>query len=122
MTNDFMSQFGKFSESAEKFFGPMREMATLNVDYLEKVAELQMDAAKAYADLGLKQVRAATSVSDVQGLQDYVKAQGETVNTVSKRVQEDAQKVVTLSKDYADKAQKLAQSNASSFVPATAAK
>lgn len=122
MNADFMSQFGKITENAEKFFGPMREMATLNLDYLEKVADMQLDAAKAYADLGLKQVRAATSVSDVQGLQDYVKAQSETVSTVSKRVQEDTQKAVTLSKDYADKAQKLAQSNVSSFVPATAAK
>jgi len=120
MTNDFFSQFGKFSESAEKFVAPMRELVGLNVDYLEKVADLQLDAVKAYSDLGIKQLRAATSISDVQGFQDYVKAQGDTVNTLSKRVQDDAQKVVSLSKDYADKAQKLAQTNAATFVPAAA--
>lgn len=110
-----------WNEQIEKLgagFGPARDAAKLGVDHLEKLVALQLDAAQSYAELAVKEARAALDVNDTESLQAYLKRQQELGNTIGTRVKGDAEKVVSLNKAFVDQIQKIAKQN----VPAAAPK
>ncbi|MBN8414294.1 phasin family protein [Halomonas denitrificans] len=93
------------------FFGPARAYANLTVDFAEKLASAQLDAAKAYAETGLAQARAFTSVKDAEGLRSYMEGQQKVAKDLTERMKGDAEKVVALQQDFVSKSQKLAEDN-----------
>ena len=107
MTEDMMKNF---NEQMQKMgMGPARDAAKLGVDHLEQLFSLQLEAAKTYADLALKEARAALEVDNPEALKAYVEHQRELANTVSQRVKSDAEKVVALNQGFAEKVQKMGQ-------------
>jgi len=114
----------KTTEQAEKLFiGPARTYAGLAIDHAEKLFSVQLDAARAYSEVGLKQLRAALAVKDPKSFQAYVSGQQKAASELGERVKDDAQKVAAMNQEFVAKTQKLAQENAGNVAQtATAAK
>ena len=107
MNEDMMKNF---NEQMQKMgFGPARDVAKMGVDHLEQLFSLQLDAAKTYADLAMKEARAALEIDDPEALKAYIEHQRELANTVTQRVKGDAEKVVALNQGFAEKLQKMSQ-------------
>lgn len=105
--------FNRTNASFERFLEPTRRFQALLVDNAERMASFQFDAAKSYADLGLKNLREGLAVSDVKGFQSYVSNQGDMVRAVAEKMQDDTRTVVGLQQDFGKECQKLFQENAS---------
>ncbi|HET8792036.1 MAG TPA: phasin family protein [Modicisalibacter sp.] len=93
------------------FFGPARAYAALSVDYTEKLFTTQFEFAKAYADATLSQTRAMLDVKDAESLRSYVEDQQQVVKDLSERFKGDAEKVVAMNQEFAQKSQQLVESN-----------
>lgn len=111
------------SEQFSQAFEPARAFAGLTVDHVEKLANFQLEATRAYADLGLAQAREALQIADLKSFQDYAAKQKDVAETVTKRVQDDAQKLGELGKAYTEEATRLTeQSVARAQTPAKPAR
>jgi len=108
-TEQFTQQFSKQAETL--FAGPFQAYAKLVVDHVEKLTAAQYEAAKAFTDVSLKQARAALEIRDQAGVQSYVESQQKVAKDLGERLQGDAQKIVSLNKDFAASAQKLVEGN-----------
>ncbi len=93
------------------FFGPARAYAALTVDYTEKLFNTQLEFTKAYADASLNQTRAMLDVKDAETFRSYVEDQQKVAKELGERFKGDAEKVVALNQDFAQKSQKLVEDN-----------
>lgn len=111
MANDTMNQF---SEQFEKgFFGPMRNFFATATDHAEKIAGIQVEAAKAYTDMTFKNMREVLEIRDSEGLKNYVSKQPEVAKEVSERVKADAEKLTAANQAFVESAQKVTQDSVS---------
>lgn len=109
MNNEMLT---KYNEQAEQLvMGPSRSYAKLAVDYAEKMVNAQMEAAKTYTDIGMRQARAALEIKDAEALKAYADEQQAVAKDVSERVKSDAEKVVGMNQQFADEARKLVESS-----------
>lgn len=93
------------------FFAPARAYAALSVDYTEKLFGTQVEFAKAYVDASLSQARAMLNVKDADSLRVYVEDQQQVAKDLSERFKGDAEKVIALNQEFAQKSQQLAEDN-----------
>lgn len=93
------------------FAGPARAYASLSIEYTEKLLGAQLEAAKAYTDTSLAQVRELFNVRDADSLRLYVESQQQVAQQVAERLKGDAQKVVSLHQDYLQQSQKVVESS-----------
>lgn len=91
------------------FMSPMRSMAAMNIDFMEKMVNAQLDAGKAYVDASMTQARNLMDVKDAEGLRHYMESQQEVAKNMAERVKGDADKVVGLQQDYMKQSQKLTE-------------
>lgn len=103
--------FSKTSAQFETWAAPARKFNNLLVDHLAKVSDYQMEAAKAYTDLSVEQLRAMTKISDAKDLQDFVSNQTKVIKTMSEKLGQDANTLAGFGKDLTAELQKLAQEN-----------
>ena len=104
----------QFNEQFERLLmGPTRAFLGLGVEHMEKLLNLQLEATKAYTQLSLQQVRATLAIREPKDLENYVQGQQEVVKSLGERVKGDAELVVALNREFAEKAQRLAQDSAS---------
>ncbi|MEX0384611.1 phasin family protein [Spiribacter pallidus] len=109
MNNEMLT---KYNEQAEQLvMGPSRSYAKLAVDYAEKMVNAQMEAAKTYTDIGMRQARAALEIKDAEALKAYADEQQAVAKDVSERVKSDAEQVVGMNQQFADEARKLVESS-----------
>ncbi|WP_440997038.1 phasin family protein [Arhodomonas sp. SL1] len=101
------------SQFDKTVFAPARELAAMTLDHAEKLANLQVEAGKAYTEMTFSQLRGLINVRDQKGVQSYVENQQKLVQNVSDRVKGDAEKVVALQQEFAEKAQKTVQDSMS---------
>ena len=92
-------------------FGPARAYAAMTVDYAEKLTNAQLEAAKAYTDSGLAQVRTLLNVKDAEGLRAYMEDQQKVAKDLAERLKGDAEKVASLQQDFVQQSQKLTEEN-----------
>lgn len=113
-----------FEQFEKSVFAPARNYTGLALDHFEKLFEVQYDAIKAYSDLGVQQARAALDIKDHNDVQAYVANQQQVVQSVAERAKGDAEKVVALNQDFAEKAKKAIEGGVSEITKAqkTAAK
>ncbi|MEX0730398.1 MAG: phasin family protein [Aquisalimonadaceae bacterium] len=95
----------------ETWVAPARKLNSLIVEHLAKVSEFQMEAARAYSDLSVEQLRAMTKINDAKSLQDFVSNQSKLVKTLSEKVSQDTNTLAGFGKDLTAELQKLAQEN-----------
>lgn len=107
MTNDMFKQF---SEQFEKgVFGPMRNFVATATDHAEKIAGIQVEAAKAYTDITFKNAREVLEIRDTEGLKNYVGKQPEVAKEFGERVKADAEKLTAANQAFVENTQKVTQ-------------
>ena len=112
MTNVFAFNTKQFDTAQfASMFAPARAFAALSVDVTEKLANAQFEAARAYTDTSLAQLRSLVEVKDAEGLKSYMEGQQKVANELTERMKGDAEKVVALQKEFAEESQKLTESN-----------
>lgn len=94
--------------------GPARSYAALALDHLEQVVNAQIEAGRAYAEVGLQQARAALDVRDVQGFQAYAENQQKAAKEIGERVKSDAARFASLNEEFVGKTRKLVEDNVAS--------
>jgi phasin family protein len=102
-----------FSVDASKLAAPMKEFNELAVSHFEKLVALNFEIAKAYADVGVAQLKAVSEVQDFDGLQSLVTRQNDVVKQMGEKLAADARAVVELGKTFNMDAQKLAKQSLS---------
>ena len=112
MTNVFAFDTKQFDTAQfESMFAPARAFAALSVDMTEKLVNAQFEAAQAYTDTSLAQLRSLMEVKDAEGLKSYMEGQQKVANELTERLKGDAEKVVALQQEFAEESQKLTESN-----------
>lgn len=99
----------------DKLVEPARRYNALVVDNAEKLLSMQLDAARSYADLGIKQLRDVMEINDVKAFQDYLGNQSEVAKAVAERAQKDAKTLAEMGQSFATDVQSLVQENVASF-------
>ncbi|MBB3185630.1 phasin family protein [Halomonas fontilapidosi] len=112
MTNVFAFDTKQFDTAQfESMLAPARAFAALSVDMTEKLVNAQFEAAQAYTDTSLAQLRSLMEVKDAEGLKSYMEGQQKVANELTERLKGDAEKVVALQQEFAKESQKLTESN-----------
>ncbi len=104
-------QLNKSMQQFQKMMEPSRKLNALLLDHAEKVAHLNIEAARSYTELAMEQMRKALEVRDPESFQSYLNDQGKVVQTVSNKITEDATQLADISKSTGEEVQKLAQEN-----------
>lgn len=118
----FQDLFTKSTAQLASLTAPAKKLNALAVDNFEKLAQFQLENAKAYTDLSVEQLRAALDVNDAKSLQAFVSNQQKVAKTVGEKLTADAQTLAALGKQFATEVQKLAQENVATFANAAQAK
>jgi len=91
------------------FVSPARNFGALNLDYTEKLVAAQFDALRALTGMGLAQARGWLDVRDADSLKSVVESQQKASQDMGERLRGDAEKIMSLGQEYAQKSQKLAE-------------
>ena len=110
----------QLSEQSQKMAEPINEITTLTVDYIEKLSQFQVNAVKAYTDLGLDQLKNMASVKDPDTLQTYINSQTEMAAQVGKKLADDAKALAQLGEVFAEDIQNLAKKDLARLTELTA--
>ncbi len=110
MSNEAVTQMQ--SQIEKTVAGPARTYASLMLDHFEKLATLQFEAARTYADTGVQQARAALEVKNPSDIQAYFDNQQKVARELGERIKGDFDKVASLNQAFAQNAQKVAQESA----------
>lgn len=113
----YEEMLSKTNMQFDKALEPARKFNSLLVDHLEKLAAMNLEAVKSYAELSMKEVREALSIDDAQALQQYLSARGEVAKVVADRVKDDSEKLVGINQDFVKEVQKLVEENVKTFSP-----
>ncbi|MFV8836537.1 phasin family protein [Aquisalimonas sp. APHAB1-3] len=110
MSNETVNQMQQQFDST--FAAPARTYASMMLDHVEQLANLQFEATKAFAETGVKQARAALEVKDPSDVRAYIESQQNVAKELGERMKGDAEKVVSLNQAFAENAQKVTQESA----------
>lgn len=83
------SMFDLIAEQARKTFEQATRMQQQAMSGFEKIADIQMERFREYAELATRQARELGEVRDVEGLKSFLSSQAEFATTVSKKMMED---------------------------------
>ncbi|MFW3615537.1 phasin family protein [Billgrantia antri] len=113
MSNAFAFDTKQFdtAQLESVFFAPARAFTALSIDYTEKLVNAQLEAAKAYSDTTLAQLRSLSEVKDAEGLKSYLEGQQAVAKDLTERLKGDAGKVVALQQDFVQLSQKLTENS-----------
>lgn len=110
----------QLSEQSQKMAQPINEITSLTVDYIEKLSQFQVNAVKAYTDLGLDQLKNMTAVKDPESLQAYITKQREMAAQMGKKIADDAKTLAQLGEVFAEDIQNLARKDLARLTEFTA--
>ncbi len=96
-----------FTEQAKTMFAPASKFNGLMVESLEKMAEFQINAIKAYTDIALGQMKKAAEIKDVDTLRTFSSSQAEAAGTINKKVIEDAKVLTEMATDFKEKVESI---------------
>jgi phasin family protein len=100
-----------FNVDAAQLAAPVKEFNQLAVNHVEKLVELNLESVKAYAELGVSQLKAVSEVQDLDGLKSLMSTQNDVVKQFGEKLAADARAMVELNKAFNLDAQKLAKEN-----------
>ena len=92
--------FQNFNEQTEKTFGPVLKFNQLVANNFTALTNLQLDAARQYADIGLAQLQSGSQIKDVQSLLNSGSKQLETMTRISQQMMEDGKKLAELTQEF----------------------
>ncbi len=89
-------EFNRIYQQVLGFATSGNQVNRVAVANLEKLTRFQLAALRSYTELGLEQLRAASEVSDLQGLQDFYTRQWEMAGTLNQKLLDDARALADL--------------------------
>ncbi|MCP1677114.1 phasin family protein [Natronocella acetinitrilica] len=105
--------FKDYSEQFDKIFGgTARAYGALALSHAETIFNIQLEAARAHSDIGIKRARAALELRTPEDVQAYIKDQQEVGREIGERVKSDAEKLVSLNQEFVQKARSLSEESA----------
>lgn len=96
-----------FTEQTKNMYNPMRKINALLVENMEKMTDFQLEALKAYSQMGLTQMKQASDIKDADGVRDYSTSQAELMGALSKKVLEDAKTMADMSMSFKAEVEKI---------------
>jgi len=109
--------FKSFSEQSEKAFAPVVKFNQLVAKNVTDLTNLQLEAARSYADLGLAQLQIASEVKDVQSFVAYGNKQIEAMTKLSQQLLEDGKKLSTIVEEFKAEVEALTNDNIKAATP-----
>ncbi|WP_421621880.1 phasin family protein [Alkalilimnicola ehrlichii] len=99
----------------QEMMSPVRKLNALMLDNTEKLVSFQLDRVRSYADLGIKQMRAALEVNDSKSLQSFMSEQTKLASTLSQQLTDDAKTLATMGEQFGKELQKVSKENISTL-------
>lgn len=93
--------------SVEKYLEPVQQLNALAIANFEKLVEQQVKFLDETSKIGLTQLKSASEVKDIEGLQSYIQSQAEAAKTISERLIEETKYAAELSTEYNNEVQKV---------------
>jgi len=109
--------FKTFSEQTEKAFAPVVKYNQLVAKNVTDLTNLQLEAARAYADLGLAQLQVASEVKDVQSFVAYGNKQVEAMTKLSQQLIDDGKKLSAIAEEFKAEVEALVNENIKAATP-----
>lgn len=110
--------FKTFSEQTEKTMAPYIKFNKLVARNVETLTELQVNAVRIYSEMGLAQVKAASSVTDVTSMTAFSGQQFAAVSKLSQQMMDDSAKLQSIAKEFKTDIEKLTTDNIKTVTPA----
>lgn len=79
-----------FADQAKSLYTPFAKFNGLFVENVEQITALQISAIKAYAELGINQLKKAAEIKDADSIRAFTTSQAEAASALNKKVLEDA--------------------------------
>src|SRR5512143_2853097 len=92
--------FAPLMQNVSALPAPMIKANKLVVTEVERLVNFQMGALRYYVDIVLNQLKAAAEISDVSGLQEFIKGQVEVTDKVQQRMIDDTKALTELGTDF----------------------
>ncbi|GAA3527638.1 phasin family protein [Zobellella aerophila] len=96
----YTDMFKTFNDQTETAFGPVVKFNQLVTKNFTDLTNLQLEAARQYAEIGLSQLQVSSQVKDVQSLMASSSKQLETMTKISQQMIEDGKKVAELAQEF----------------------
>lgn len=110
--------FKTFSEQTEKTLAPYVKFNKLIAKNVETLTQLQLNAVRTYSEMGLAQVKAASSITDVTTLTAFSGQQIAAVTKLSQQMMDDSAKLQAIAKELKDDIEKITAENIKAATPA----
>lgn len=110
--------FKSFSEQTEKAMAPYIKFNKLVAKNVETLTELQLSAVRTYSEMGLAQVKAASSVTDVTSMTVFGTQQFAAVTKLSQQMMDDSAKLQSIAKEFKTDIEKMTTENIKAVTPA----
>jgi phasin family protein len=92
----------QFKQTLEEALEPLHRLTQLTLEQAEKTVNFQVDAARAYTEFGVEQMRGALTITDTVSLHDYLSKQQDTFTTLTRKLTDDAQTLAGFGKEFVD--------------------
>ena len=112
MSNEMLETL---TEQTQSFFGPFAEVNKLVMDKFEKLVNLQSEAAPAYIELHLEQLRGAGSIKDADSLKSFWDDQMAVSEKIREKMLADSKAFSDLGVSLLTELSELAEKNANGF-------
>lgn len=99
----------------QEMMGPVRKLNALMLDNTEKLVSFQLDRARSYSELGIKQMRAALEINDSKGLQSFLSEQTKLASTLSQQLTDDARTLASMGEQFGKELQQIGKENVSTL-------
>ena len=86
MSTDFIKDLG---EKAKESIEPMGKINKLVTESIQSTLKFQMESAKKYADLAAEQLKALSTVKDLESMQEFVKGQSDALAKFNEQIMND---------------------------------
>lgn len=116
MSNEMLETL---TEQTQSFFGPFAEVNKLFMDKFEKLVNLQSEAAPAYIELHLEQLRGVGSIKDADSLKSFWDGQMAASEKLREKMLADSRAVSDLGVSLLTELSELAERNANGFAQRT---
>lgn len=95
-----MEMLSNVKEGYEGFLSSLSELGALNVSYLEKLTEKQMESTKFVADLGFEHLKKIASVNSLEAAQSLPTATLEAGSKLAKKTMEESKALMDVGSSY----------------------
>lgn len=86
MSTDFLKDLG---EKAKDTIEPMGKINKLVTESIQSTLKFQMESAKKYSELAADQLKALSSVKDLESMQEFVKGQADSLAKFNEQIMND---------------------------------